>query len=81
MTVLMALSLIAVKQTKAMEKNNGMMHPIIGLHLWQLEHKGPILLIGHDFKHTFGCVVYLTAAMRVGIFSWDGCQKMGNPFV
>jgi hypothetical protein len=30
MTVLMALSFIAVEQTKATEKNNGTMHPIIG---------------------------------------------------
>ncbi len=33
MKVLMALSLIVVEQMNAMEKNNGPMHPIIGLPL------------------------------------------------
>jgi hypothetical protein len=42
MTVLMALSSIAVKQTKVTEKNNGMMHPIIGLPVRPRGPKGPI---------------------------------------
>jgi hypothetical protein len=38
------------------KKNNGLMHPIIGLPLWPLECKGPISRIGHGIKHTFGHV-------------------------
>ncbi len=53
MKVLMALSSISVKQMHAMEKNNGTMHPIIGLPLWPLKCGGPILRIGHDIKYTF----------------------------
>jgi hypothetical protein len=59
MTVLMALSSITVKQTKATEKNNGSMHPIIGLPLGPLGCKGPISSIGHDVKHSLRCVVFL----------------------
>ncbi len=40
-------------------RNNGPMHPVIGLPLWPLEHKGPISRIRHGIKHTFGCVVSL----------------------
>jgi hypothetical protein len=42
MTVLMALSSIAVEQTKVTEKNNGTMHPIIGLPVGPRGRKGPI---------------------------------------
>ncbi len=59
MTVLMALILIAVIQTNTTEKNQGPMHPIIGLPLWPLECKCPISRIGHGIKHTFRRVVYL----------------------
>ncbi len=40
MTVLIALSLIAVKKNKCNGKKNGPMHPIIGLPLWPLKHEG-----------------------------------------
>jgi hypothetical protein len=52
MTDLMALSSIAVEQMKATKKNNGLMHPVIGLPLGQLGHKSPISRIGHDIKHS-----------------------------
>jgi hypothetical protein len=42
MTVLMALSSIVVEQTKATEKNNGTMHPIIGFPVGPHRRKGLI---------------------------------------
>ena len=42
MTVLKALSLIAVEQTNAAEKNNGKMHTIIGLPLAQCKCKSSL---------------------------------------
>jgi hypothetical protein len=42
MTVLMALSSIAVEQTKATGKNNGAMHPTIGLPFRTCRRKGPV---------------------------------------
>jgi hypothetical protein len=58
MTVLIALSSIAVEQMKAMEKNNGTMHPIIGLPVGPCRRKGPIPRIGHDLKYPLGCLLF-----------------------
>ncbi len=54
----MALSSIAVEQMNAMEKNNGPIHPIIGLPLMPLECEGPISCIGHGHLG----VLYLSEA-------------------
>ncbi len=84
MTVFVALSLIAVEQTNATEKNNGTMHPIIGLPFWPLKQEGLILRIGHD-TNIHSDALYLSEAKAhsraCGHFSWDGCQRTGNPFV
>jgi hypothetical protein len=57
MTVLIALSSIAVKQMKATEKNNGTMHPIIGLPVGPHGREGPISHIGHDLKYPLRCLL------------------------
>jgi hypothetical protein len=57
MMVLIALSSITVKQMKATEKNNGTMHPIIGLPVGPRRRKGPIPRIGHDLKFPLRCLL------------------------
>jgi hypothetical protein len=57
MTVLMALSAIAVEQTQATEKNNGMVHPNARLPRVQLQSKGAISRVRYDNEYTLGCVI------------------------
>jgi hypothetical protein len=57
MMVLIALSSIMVEQTKATEKNNGTMHPIIGLPVGPRGRKGPNPRIRHDLKYPLRCLL------------------------
>ncbi len=57
MTVLKALSSIAVEQMNATEKNNGKMHTIIGLPFTHFKCKSLLHCIRHDIKHTLRCIV------------------------
>ncbi len=57
MTVLMALSSIAVEQTKAMKKNYGTLHSTAGLPCKQFRGRGEISRIGHDNEYTLRRIV------------------------
>jgi hypothetical protein len=63
-------------------KNNGLMHPIIGLPLGPLGHKGPISCIGNDIKHSLQCVVSLgkkSFSQACGHFFMGWMPKEGVP--
>jgi hypothetical protein len=82
MTVLMALSSIAVEQTKAKEKNYGMLHSTAGLPHKQFRGKGEISRVDMIMNiHSDAlCLSKTKARSRAcGHFSWDGCPRTGNP--
>ncbi len=82
MTVLMALSSIAVEQTKAMGKTMGRCIQLLDYLASNSEvkvryHASDMIMNIHSDAS------YLPkqkcAAEHAGIFSWDGCPRTGNP--
>jgi hypothetical protein len=59
MTISMALSTIASKQTKASEKTLEKMCTIIGLPGGALGHKKIILHFGHGDEHSLRCLIFV----------------------
>jgi hypothetical protein len=83
MMVLMALSAIAVKQTKATTKTLGKCMQL--LDYLASNSKAKVRFYVSDMIMNIYTQMHLTcwkpvrAAEHAGIFSWDGCQKMENP--
>ena len=93
MTVLMALSSIAVEQTKATEKTLGRCVQLLNYLASNSEAKVRYLASNLEAKvryHASDMIINIftrtcrtfrkqkRAAEHAGIFSWDGCQRMGS---
>jgi hypothetical protein len=80
MTVLMALSAIAVKQTKATTKMMGKCIQLLDYLASNSEAKVRFYASDIIMNMThLTCQKPERKAEHAGIFSWDGCHKMGNP--
>ncbi len=84
MTMLKALSLIAVEQTNATEKTMARCTQLLDYLLHNADAK-VCFIASNMILNIHSDALYLLElrfrAAQVDIFSWDGCQKMGNPFV
>ncbi len=80
MAVLKALSSIAVEQTNATKKTMARCTQLLDYLSHNVDAK-VCFIASKMILNIHSNALYLSGAVHVEIFSWDGCRKMENPFV